>query len=133
ERGETEEQVGDLKGPGDAEPHEHKGRFSRNIAPAQLDAAGVGPQRSRYEIEHGALAGAIRADDRGDTERRRLEAEITHRPQSAEGLVECGHLDHGAALARAVVSRRASPIRPSGRNMTNTMKMTPRTRRCLSV
>src|SRR5262245_17628275 len=133
ECGETEEQVGDLKGPGDAEPGQRKGRLSGDIAAVQLDGAGVGPQRSRDEVEHGALASAIRADDRGDAQRRRLEAEIAHCPQPAEGLVERSHLDHGAALPRAAVRRRASPMRPSGKNMTNTMKMTPRTRRCRSV
>src|SRR5262245_12225661 len=62
ECGETEEQVSDLKGPGDTEPGQRKGRLAGDIAAVQLDGAGVGPQRSGDEVEHGALAGAIRAD-----------------------------------------------------------------------
>src|SRR5262249_53796302 len=80
-----------------------------------------------------ALAGPIRTDDGRDAVGSSLEAEILHGAQPAERLVECAHFDHGAAFSRVASRRRASPIKPSGRNMTKMMKMTPRITRCLSV
>src|SRR3984893_5458322 len=122
----AKKQIRDLKGSRDAEPRQRKGRLSGDVAPVQLD-------RSSDEIERGALAGSIRTYDGCHTTGKSLETEISHGAQPAERLVESAHLDHGAAFSWEAERRRASPIKPSGRNMTNTMKMTPRTSRCLSV
>src|SRR5215467_11773331 len=129
----AKKQISDLEGSRDAEPRQHKWRLSGDVAPVQLDGSGIRTQRSRDKIEGSALAGSIRTYDGRHAMGKSLETEISHGAQAAEGLVESAHLDHGTAFPRDADRRRASPIKPSGRNMTNTMKMMPRTSRCLSV
>src|SRR5262252_5154371 len=129
----TKKQIRDLKGSRDAEPRQRKRRLSGDVSSVELDRSGIRPQRSRDKIEGGALAGPIRTYDGRDAMGSCLEAEIPHGAQPAERLVERAHLDHGAAFPRVASRRRASPIKPSGRNMTNTMKMTPSISRCRSV
>src|SRR5262249_38163787 len=76
---------------------------------------------------------AVRADDRGDAARRRREAQLIDRPQRAERLAQVADLDHAPAFLLAAKVRRSRPHKPSGRNSTKTMKMTPSTSRCRSV
>src|SRR6516225_4213276 len=128
----AKKQISNLEGSRDAEPRQRKRRLSGDVTPVQLDGSGIRTQRSRDEIEGSALAGPIRTYDGRHAMGGSLETEISHGAQAAEGLVESAHLDHGT-FPRDADRRRASPIKPSGRNMTNTMKMTPRTSRCLSV
>src|SRR6516164_8285434 len=129
----TKKQVRDLKRSRDAEPRQRKRRLSGDVSPLQLDRSGIRAQRSRDEIEGGALAGPIRTYDGRDAMGSSLEAEIPHGAQPAERLVERAHLDHGAAFPRVASRRRASPIKPSGRIMTIMMKITPSISRCRSV
>src|SRR5262249_1677946 len=82
----AKKQIGDLEGSRDAEPRQHKRRLSGDVAPVQLDGSGVRTQRSRDEIEGGALAGPIRTYDGRDAVWLSLVPEISHGAQPAEGL-----------------------------------------------
>src|SRR5581483_6515572 len=116
----------------DAQPSQNVRRHPGDIAAVERHRAGVGWQRAGDEIECGALAGAVRPDDRGDAVALALEAQIVDGAQAAKGLVEISDLDHGPTFRRAV-PRRTRPHKPSGKNMTKTMKMMPSTNRWRSV
>src|SRR5262249_58612569 len=100
EGAQAKKQIGDLEGSRNTEPRQHKWRLSGDVASVQLDGSGVRMQRSRDEIEGGALAGPIRTYDGRHAMGGSLETEISHGAQPAEGLVESAHLDHGTAFPR---------------------------------
>src|SRR4029078_983167 len=128
----AEEEVAGLEGARDTDARQDVGRLAGDIAAIELDGAGIGLHAARDQIERGALARPVGADDRCDALGHRLEAEIGHCTQAAERFAQAPHLDHAASF-RSRVSRRASPKSPSGRNMTNTTKIVPSTNRCRSV
>src|SRR5262249_22021654 len=127
EHRQPEEQVGDLERAGNAEPRQLVRGPTGDVPPIELDRSRIGAQRAGDQVEGGALARAVRADDRGDRPRRRLEAQLIHGAQRAESLVELADLDHDQAFRATdrAKPRCSRPHTPSGRNITNTMKMAP--------
>ena len=71
EHAELREQVRDLERLGDAEMGEAVLRLGGDVAALEPDAPGARRERAGDEVEEGALAGAVRSDDRGQAAARR--------------------------------------------------------------
>ena len=58
-----------LKGAGDPLPGDPVGRASLDLLAPKDDAARLGGEKTRHQVEQGGLAGAVGADDRLDVPR----------------------------------------------------------------
>lgn len=68
--------TGDLEGAADAMPNDVWWRATRQIHAIEQDAAGVGLQRTRDQIEKRALAGAVGADHRSQGSIRKIQCDV---------------------------------------------------------
>ena len=81
-----------LKGAGDPLPGDPVGRASLDLLAAKNDAARLGGEKARHQVEQGGLAGAVGADDRLDRALRHPKAHLLHGLEAAEGqadFVQC--------------------------------------------
>ena len=96
-----------LERPGDAGPGDPSLPRGRDIAAAESHAAAVGPGRAGDEIEHRALAGAVRSDQREDFARVEREADLIDGDQAAETLDHAlGRKERGSALGIGAARQR---------------------------
>ena len=65
-----------------------RGSMPASDLPAQLDLAGVRLEVAGDEVEQRGLAGAVRADQRGDDAGRQIEIDVVRRDHAAEALVD---------------------------------------------
>ncbi len=79
---------------GDAMARHAVQRERRAVAMGQRDAAVGRPVEAGDAVEHGGLAGAVRADDGGDVAGARLERQVVDRLQAAEAHGQVGDRQH---------------------------------------
>ncbi len=99
--------VGLLVASGDAEAGDAMRRPSGDVVRTEADAAGIGRQVAREQVDERRLAGAVRADDAMDLARRQLEIDTVDGDEAAEAprqsLDPEGRLKHPPAPAPAGV------------------------------
>ncbi len=96
--------------------------ISRPISrPRKVTFAAIEPQQARYEIEGGALAGAVGSDEADDLPGFHGKADIVHGHQTAEGLAHLLEREDQRASVRQLAAgqflrhpRRTLPLGPSG-------------------
>ena len=88
------EQVRSLERPPDAEPGHAVAAHPRNVVAVDQDPPGAGLVNAGNQVEKGALAGAVRADDGVDLARFELDADVVYRRQPAEHLGQILDLKH---------------------------------------
>ena len=85
----------DLKGAADAMTRDVGRRPSGHIDAVEQDAAGVGLQRARDQIEKRALAGPVGADHRGQRTIGKIQRDVVGRLDAAERFAEVLDFEHG--------------------------------------
>ena len=121
--------VGALERARDPERAQLVRRQAGDIAPAQVHAAGVGPQVAGEQVEQRGLARAVGADDGRDLVTRYLEADAVDGGHATEGAPQAQGFDHGAAqrcLMRAQ-SEPSAPAMPPGKTNSSTISTLPST------
>jgi hypothetical protein len=84
QHGQIREQVGDLKGAGEALGRAAMGGGAGHVSAEERDPARADRQRARDEIEQRGLPRAVGADERAALSRLHLEANAIHSAQTAE-------------------------------------------------
>ncbi len=137
ERAQIVKDACDLEGARHASARHEMRRLAGDIPTLEGDAARVGTQQPGHDVEEGALAGAVRADDGAEFAGLDREVYSAERHQPAEALDERLHAqDRTAHLVSRVGSRAArapprtmpflhTPVRPSGMSNTRITIMTP--------
>ena len=98
---ECAEQLVDLEGAGEPEPHPRVLRQTGDVGAAQADPAGARRQRSGDQVDQRGLAGAVRPDQRVARAVRQPEVDAIGHPQRAEALAQAKRLQR-RRLARAI-------------------------------
>src|SRR3954471_12732442 len=88
EHAELREQVRDLERLGDPEMGEAVLRLGRDVAALEADPPGARRERAGDEVEEGALAGAVRPDDRGQAAGEEARGHVGERREAAESFGE---------------------------------------------
>ena len=94
---EVREEADVLEGPGDAGPQGDVGRAVGDLRPLEPDAPRGGREHPADEVDGGALAGAVGADEPEDLPLLHGHVEAVHRPHPAEVLGEGAQLKHRRA------------------------------------
>src|SRR5205823_11376078 len=99
ERGETRERPDQLKGARDTGGADAVRGQPADVDAIELDAATIGRQRTRDEIEERGLAGAVRAHDPEQLALLEHEADLVDRADAAKALRQPLHLEQRHAAA----------------------------------
>ena len=117
ERGEIEEQRGDLERAREPELAAAVGRQRGDVVAVETDAAGVGRDLAGELADQRGLAGAVRADDGVQLARRHVERDVVGGDDAAEALAQAvdlqQRLSHGAPSPAGRRCRRARTARPA--------------------
>ncbi|CAK8741413.1 hypothetical protein SODG_004806 [Sodalis praecaptivus] len=93
------------------------------------DLSAAGPIKSGQAIEDGGLAGAVRADKRGNRAARHVQINIIQRFDAAKPHMQMRHAQyrfaHGATPLRGLNPLRLTRIRPRGRQIIISTISTP--------
>ena len=139
------EQLRGLVGARDAGARDAVRRAARRSRVAEPDRCRVGAIEAAEQVEHRALAGAVRADEAGDRARARASNdEVAHRAHAAEAHRQAARRERLARAPRAKMSRdvarspaavrlapacrrsgRSSPTKPSGASSSTTSSSGP--------
>ena len=100
EHGHAAEQSDVLKGAGDAERGDARGPDPGHVPALEPDRAGIRPVEAADDVEHRGLAGAVRADDRGQPAAAHLERHVLDRAHAAEMLRDAEDREQRLAALR---------------------------------
>jgi hypothetical protein len=117
------EDAGDLERAADPAPHDPRAAVMRDVDVVQQDPPHIWRKGARDQVEEGALAGTVRADDGGQGAGFEGQRYVADRGDPAEPLGQCLDPQHYAVLRQVTKSRspRRSPraktrmIRPSAK------------------
>jgi hypothetical protein len=101
------ERARDLEAARDAEPHALVSGQPRHVPALEHHGAAVAPQRARDAVDHGGLAGAVRADQAQALAMVDMQAHGIQRDEAAEPLAERRHLED--ALSHVPLARASDP------------------------
>jgi hypothetical protein len=107
------ERAHELEGAGHAQPRDAMGGLAGDGMAAKGDRAGVRPQHTRQEVEHGRLARAVGSQEADDLTRRDREAERIDGQKPAEAAAEAGDLEQ-RAHAGFLTAPSTRPAMPRG-------------------
>ena len=108
----SSEQLVDLEGAGDAAPHPLVRLERGDVVAFEQDAPGGRAQHAGEEVDHGGLAGAVRADQGMAGALLDRERDAVGRGDAAEMLVEAAGLEHDRHVTRPLQQRLARRSRP---------------------
>ena len=119
--------AGELEGANQPEIGDAVRRHAGNVAAGEPDGAGIRPAKAAEEVEHGRLAGAVRADQRGDRAALDVEARAGDGEQAVEGLHRATDFKDragGRGHGRTRISARL-PRSPWGRSRLRSRRKNP--------
>ena len=113
EHGHVGDQLDVLERARDAAPDDALRRRLLDPLPLRRDLAAVGGQHAGDQVEHRALAGAVRTDQRDDLGRADVERHVVDGNHAAELLARLAHLAATRRTGLRIFPAPAARLRPS--------------------